>query len=530
MHAPVHKLAPAAALLSAATLALSLAPLAAAHGSGQADRSALRAARMQERAERAEERAAQAQERRASREQERAARRSAREAERAARRAERHGSGDTQTAGSGAGEAPLSPAAPAAPLAPSASANLNKCRVSIESSAAQISSGETVTIFGKLTCPEGTSVGERELTVYEREHDAGASSYAPLGVASTEADGSYKLSTGALEADTTFRVRVGDHGARTVVRVAPIVTLSGPSPTAKLSTAGTHLHGARPARVTFNGVVKPGGAARVSLQVAYAATGEQWRTVAFGDVDGDGGFAVSHAFRTAGQASVRVLVHMRGRHAVAASETLTYEVAQAQNPQLTIGSSAAPLAYGQSASIGGVAADGAGQTITLLARTHGGGWTAVSSTTAGPGGEYTFTQAPTQSTVYRASLGATRSAVLYEGVKRALMPDPAPGEVQAGQTATFTGRVSPADEGQLVYAERQNASGTGFHVVASSTIAGSSYSISHVFANAGSYVMRIRVPGDPALQAATSAPFDFTVTPAPAAALTPEAPAASPAS
>ncbi len=154
----------------------------------------------------------------------------------------------------------------------------------------------------------------------------------------------------------------------------------------------------------------------------------------------------------------------------------------------------------------------------------------MSSTTAGPSGEYSFTQAPTQSTLYRASLGATRSAVLYEGVKRALAPDPPAGEVQAGQTTTFSGTVSPADEGQLVYAERQNASGIGFHVVAGATIAGSAYSISHVFVNAGSYVMRIRVPGDPALQAATSALFTFTVTPAPAAVLTPEAPAASPAS
>ncbi|MFI4990049.1 MAG: hypothetical protein ACHQHO_03930 [Solirubrobacterales bacterium] len=539
MHTPTLHLAPAAAALSAGALALGLlAPTAAV---AHADRSALRAAHARQYALRAEERATRAAERLAAREarrHEREADRAAREQQRAARRAEGHG-GETQSAGSGEGAGtgqgePLTPTPPAAPIAPStpsASANLNRCRVTIEASAALISVGETVTIFGKLSCPPGTSAAERELTVSAREHGAGPSSFAALAAATSEVDGSYKLTSPALEADTTFRVRVGDHGAHTVVRVAPVVTLSGPSPTAKLSTVGAHPRDAHPARVTFSGIVKPGdAAARVSLQVAYAAEGEQWRTVAFGAVAGDGSFAVSHAFRTAGEASVRVLVHMRGHNPVAASETLTYEVAQAQNPQLTIESSAAPLAFGQAATLSGVAAAGAGQTITLLAHTHGGGWTPVSSTTTGPGGEYSFTQAPTQITAYRTSAGATRSALLYEGVRRVLTPDPPAGEVQAGQAASFTGAVSPADDGQTVYAERQNASGLDFHIVASATIAGSSYSISHAFVGAGSYVMRIRVPGDPALLAATSAPFTFIVAPAPAAALTPEAPAASPAS
>lgn len=498
MHTPTRRLAPAAALSTGALVLGLLAPTAAV---AHADRGALRAAHAQQRALRAEERATRAAERLAARE--------ARQQEREANRATRE----------------------QLPSTPSSSANLNRCRVTIESGAALISVGETVTIFGKLTCPPGTSAAEKELTVSEREHGAGPSSFAALGAATSETDGSYKLTSPALEANTTFRVRVGNHGAHTVVRVAPIVTLNGPSPTAKLSTVGAHPRDAHPARVTFSGIVKPGdSAARVSLQVAYTAEGEQWHTVAFGSVASDGSYSVTHAFRTAGEASVRVLAHMRGHNAVAASETLTYEVAQAQNPQLTIESSAAPLAFGQSATISGVAAAGAGQTITLLAHTHGGGWAPVSSTTTGPGGEYSFTQAPTQTTAYRTSDGATRSALLYEGVKRVLTPDAPAGEVPAGQPATFTGSVSPADDGQTVYAERQNPSGLGFHVVASATIAGSSYSISHAFVGAGSYVMRIRVPGDAALLAATSAPFTFVVTPAPAAVLTPEAPAASPAS
>ena len=344
-----------------------------------------------------------------------------------------------------------------------------------------------------------------------------------LGVATTETDGSYKISSPALETNTTFRVRVGNRGARTVVKVAPVITLSGPSPAAVLSTVGARPLG-RSARVPFSGSVNPGDTGgRVSLQVAYAASGEQWRTVSFGSVGADGSYSVTHRFRTAGQASVRVLVHIRGRNIVAASETLTYEVALAQNPKLTISSSADPVTYGQPATISGVAAEAAEEPVTLLVRTHG-SFAPVATTTTDASGNYSFLETPTQSTYYRVSVRAIHSTVLYEGVKRALTPDPLPSTAQAGTPVTFTGVLTPADEGQTAYVERENACGVGFHIVASATIGAGGYSITHIFANAGSYTMRIRVPGDPALQATTSAPFSFEVTPAAAAVLTPEAP------
>jgi hypothetical protein len=282
--------------------------------------------------------------------------------------------------------------------------------------------------------------------------------------------------------------------------------------------------------VTFNGTVKPAEAGgRVALQIAYAESGEQWRTVAFADVEGDGSYSLAHRFHTAGQASVRVLAHLRGHNIVAASEPLTYEVAQPQNPKLTIHSSIAPLAYGQTTAISGIAAEAPNQTVTLLAHTYGGNFAPVATTTSDAGGNYSFAQAPTQGTYFRVSVAKTFSTTLYEGVERTMTLDPPPTATPAGQPVTFTGTVTPADEGQIVYAERQNASGIGFHIVASATIGASGFSIVHTFTNAGSYTMRIRVPGDPALQTATSTPFSFEVAPAAAAALTPEAPA-SPAS
>jgi hypothetical protein len=537
LHTPIRKLALPATLLSAAALTLGLlTPVAAsAQGAGRSDRSAQRAEREQLRAARAEERAARAAERRAGREQERATRRAAREAERSARRGARHGGTGEQAIDQGAGQtatggetegvkAPVKPTPPAHPATPAASAELKGCRATIEASSSLITAGETVTIFGKLTCPTGVSAAERQISVSEGEQGTVPAAASVLGVATTEADGSYKIVSPALETNTAFRVRVGNRNARAVVKVAPLVTLSGPSPSAVLSTVGGHPLG-RSSRVAFSGTVKPGDpGGRVSLQVAYAASGEQWRTVRFGSVGADGSYSVTHRFRIAGQASVRVLVHVHGHKVVAASETLTYEVALAQNPKLTILSSADPVTYGQPIAISGVAAEAPEQTVTLLAHTHGASFAPVATTTTDGSGNYSFPEAPTQSTYYRVSIGATRSTALYEGVKRALTADPLPAAEQAGQPITFSGTVTPADEGQTVYVERENASGVGFHVVASSTIGASGYSITRTFANAGSYTMRIRVPGDPALQATTSALFSFEVAPAAASVLTPEAP------
>jgi hypothetical protein len=542
MHTSTRLLAPAAALLSAAALTAGLlAPTAAsAHGASQSERSSLRAEREQQRAVRAEERATRTAQRRTSREAERAARKAAREQERAARRSARHGgeaqqnvAADGTAPGSQAesGTTPAGPTAPAQPSTPAATSELKHCRATIESSSDRITAGDTVTIFGKLTCPSGVSVGERLLTVSEGQQGTAAAARTALGSATTESDGSYKISSLAFDTNTTFHVRVGNRGARVVVKVAPLVTLSGPSPAATLSTAGGHTLGARPAKVTFSGTVKPGDAGgRVALQVAYTESGEQWRTVAFAGVDPDGSYSVAHRFRTAGQASVRVLAHLRGHNIVAASEPLTYEVVQPQNPKLTIHSSAAPLAYGQATTIGGIAAEAPNQPVTLLAHTHAGNFAPVATTTTDPDGNYSFAaQVPTESTYYRVVLAKTLSTTLYEGVERTLTLDPPPATTQAGQPVTFTGTVTPADEGQTVYAERQNASGIGFHIVASATIGATGFSIAHTFTNAGSYTMRIRVPGDPALQTATSTPFSFEVAPAAAALLTPEAPA-SPAS
>jgi hypothetical protein len=509
---------------------------AAAHG----DRSALRAERQAEHLQRAEEREARAQQRREAREQERSQRREEREEERTARReareqerAERHGERPAPQAaapgseGEGEGRAPEAPSTPAGT---GSSAELKHCSTTLEPSAAQVLAGEAVTLLGKLSCPAGTSVAGRQLTVVQREQGGSAADFTTLGTATTEADGSYQLTSSALQANTLFRVRGGGRGAHASVKVAPLVTLDGPSPSAQLSTAGARPFRAHPARVTFTGSVDPGGAgARVSLQIADAAGGGQWHTVRFADVADDGSYAVPHTFRTAGRFSVRVLVHTHRHNVPAASEPIVYEVVQAQNPKLTISSSVNPAAFGATVTIAGVATEAPNQAVTLLARTHGGKFTPVGSATADGEGHYSFTQTAAQNTVYRVSAGTTQSAVLYLAVTRVLEAAPGPSEAPAGQPAAFTGTLTPANDGQVVYLERQNAGGTGFHVIASGTVSGGSYSISHAFVHAGSITLRVRVPGDATFVPTVGAPFTLLVTPAAAATLSPEAPAPVPA-
>jgi hypothetical protein len=224
MHTPTRLLAPAAALLSVAALALGLLVpvVASAHGARHDDRSAQRAEREQRRATRAEERATRVQERRAGREQERAARKATREEERAARRSARRGGvveqateqGPTESGAPGGDEkeagAPVEPTAPAQPASPS-DAELKKCSATIESTSSRITAGETVTIFGKLTCPAGVSVGERQITVSQGRQGTPTADFTVLGVPTARTRSSRRRSTrtprSACSSATTARAQ-----------------------------------------------------------------------------------------------------------------------------------------------------------------------------------------------------------------------------------------------------------------------------------------------------------------------------------
>ena len=206
---------------------------------------------------------------------------------------------------------------------------------------------------------------------------------------------------------------------------------------------------------------------------------------------------------------------------------LTYEISQAQNPSLTIAASVDPISYGQSVTISGIVAQASKQPVTLEARTarqHG--FAPVAEVTTDASGDYTFpAQSPINSTFYRVKGAGKTSAVLYEGVHDVLSAQVTASIIQAGGALRFSGSVGPDHSGHAIYLERQNASGTGFHVVQLATVSsGSTYSIVHTVYDPGTKVFRVKIPGGPENEGAASPPFTVVVAPAPAAALSQEAP------
>jgi hypothetical protein len=206
------------------------------------------------------------------------------------------------------------------------------------------------------------------------------------------------------------------------------------------------------------------------------------------------------------------------------SDDLTYEISQAQNPNLTIAASQDPIVFGQSVVISGVLSGGGVQPVTLYAKTARGGPAIVATTVTDPAGNYAFPpQVPVNNTAYQVKGANRSSAILYEGVRDALTAQTSSSSVQAGQPLTFSGAVAPDHSGHVIYLERQNATDGDFHVVEVARVgSGSRYSITHRFYDAGTRVVRVFIPGGPENQGAASQAFTITVTPAPASSLSPD--------
>ena len=81
------------------------------------------------------------------------------------------------------------------------------------------------------------------------------------------------------------------------------------------------------------------------LQRENATSSEDWHTIGRGIVRSDGTYLIVHTFVDPGDANIRVVVRPHGRsHCAGVSNTLSYEISQAQNPRLTINSSSDPTA------------------------------------------------------------------------------------------------------------------------------------------------------------------------------------------
>jgi hypothetical protein len=405
---------------------------------------------------------------------------------------------------------------------PHAGGHSGNCRVKLNVAPRLITSGESALAFGQLSCSTEAEEAGQTVTLYERSAGSG---YSVAGTTTTDTHGFYQITATDLTANSILYVTAGTaQSGKRNVKVAAQVTLSGP-PEGVVPTA---LRTGRHNMVTFTGTVSPQDeGALVILQRQNAIRGNEWHRIGRGAPVGKGGaFTITHTFRYAGDANIRVVV--RSSHNIpSASNVLDYEIVQAQNPQLTIESSANPISYGQSTTIKGVVAGAPNAPVQLLARTaQQSSFAPVAEAKTDSTGAYTFApQTPLESTFYRVLGAAKKSAVLYEGVKYVLSAGVSATSIESGKSLTFSGTVTPGEAGHVVYLERENAAGTGFHVIQVGEVAANStYTIAHAFYNVGTSVVRIKIPGGPFNGTTDSTPFTIAVTPAPASALTPEAP------
>jgi len=412
------------------------------------------------------------------------------------------------------------------------------CHITVFAEPHLITSGEKVEVFGSLVCPAGETTSGQTVTIYT--HTVGAPGFTIAGTTTTGTGGAYAFPATAVTAETTYYTTADS--ARSVlkaVRVAPQVTVTGAPEGTPLITGYRHP-------TTFIGTVSPtDSGAEVVLEREQATAVEEWGVIQQHDyVQPNGTYSIVHHFAVPGDANLRVVVRVHGsRYAERGiSNTLSYEISQAENPRLTISSSANPLPFGSPTTLSGTYApagvnSGASQKLVLFARTAVNPvFAQVAETTAGPTGDYQFViPAEGNNTAYqirsvsRTLASTVRSAVLFEGVKYILTAAVSAPTVQAGQALTWSGTVTPGVSGKNIYLERENPVGGGFHVVdVAPELAGATpgspgtYSLSYVLHGSGNQLYRVRVPGDPTDQATASPVVSIAVTPAPLGSLRPQ--------
>jgi hypothetical protein len=393
------------------------------------------------------------------------------------------------------------------------------CNVNINAAPGVLEAGETVSVFGRLNCVRRAAAANRTVTLLQRT--ATAPGFKVLATTTTDRHGFYLLTTPAVSQNSVFKVRAnGAASGQRGVKVFARVTFAGPA-------EGTQLFTGVANKVTFTGTVSPADAgAVVVLQRQNAVSGNEWHRIQRGIVGPTGSYSITHTFVVPGDANIRVLVRSHGLNIPSPSDLLTYEISQAQNPQLTITATPDPISYGQSVAISGtLAGASAGTPVTLFAHTaRQDGFAAVAEVKTVSGGGYAFpAQAPVESTFYQVRGGGQSSAVLYEGVKDVLTVTVSGNSIPAGQPLTFKGAVSPDHTGHVIYLQQQNHADGGFHTVEVATVgSGSEYSIVHAVYEPGTQVFRVKIPGGPDDEGAASPPITVVVTVVPAASLTPE--------
>ncbi len=208
------------------------------------------------------------------------------------------------------------------------------CRLDATASATSWTAGALPAVSGRLQCGTRLSPASQQVTLYEGVPGAGRRHSSAVASALTEADGSFRLTPDALDVTSVLFVRSGAAvSARIVVRVAPQITLEGPSGSSPLplgrprSRAGAASEPGAGTAVMFTGTVAPARAGEMVV-LQHEQRDGQWSPIARTRTGAGGSFAIAHAFRVPGAVVVRAVVRAK-RRVAAASSPLTYDVAGA---------------------------------------------------------------------------------------------------------------------------------------------------------------------------------------------------------
>jgi hypothetical protein len=336
-----------------------------------------------------------------------------------------------------------------------------------------------------------------------------AAKFTPIQKTTADTAGRYEFTRadGVVTTNRNWYVIVNGHRSNTVhEKVSALVTVNGPAD--PNLTTGTPY--------TYTGTVSPAhGGERVALQRQSASgNADSWHTIDSAKVAADGSYTINHKYTSPGDANIRVHFVGDRRNVASDSDVLAYDISQKQHPNLTIASSADPIAEGGTTDISGTLAGVTAATrVTLFGHVSGRGFSPIATTTTDAAGNYTFAgQQPVSNTLYQVRGNGKKSAQLFEGVHDVVTAMPSATSLTAGDTLTVSGAVSPDKSGHVIYLERQNANGKGWHAVQKTNVAaGSSYTFTRRVTSAGTKVFRVLITGGPVNQGGASAPFTVTV-------------------
>jgi hypothetical protein len=379
--------------------------------------------------------------------------------------------------------------------------------LTIASTPNDIVAGTGVLIYGQL---KGSDVADQTIHLYHRI--APAANFTIISTTKTDQDGFYEFTRAdgvvITNRDWFAEGPSATHSKTIRERVSSTLTLNEST---GATTTGT--------KVLFSGTVYPAHTGQeVLIQEQDSTFGSGWKTIAEGRTNAASSFTIAKAVRDAGDYTLRAYLPADARNIAGSSDSTTLEVQQTQNPSFTINSSNPAVITGSPVTISGTeylkgssTVPDPAQTVSLYAKSVNGSFKEVSSTTTGADGSYSFSETPSNNSVYKVLGSDAKSANLYEAVTDTVSLTAGGSSTTVGSALSFTGTVSPDHTGHSIYLQIQTARGGWQDVDATQVGSGSNYAFSYRFGEPGTYTVRTRIFGGPENVGAGSTPVTITV-------------------